>query len=237
VGVEALIAHGAAPATTAAAIAAHCAAGEHFEAAGVTKNGWAIMRGGAEGPITTPNLFVRLKGASPPTRVATRRSPTGRASRAISTTTPRRRGCCRRVTNSSRARRTSAPAHPSDSTAASRSCSAASAWRASRPTSSRPVGSTRPAARPTPSPGRRSGCQPRGRTRTSLVAVAAPRRLRIPPALCARADIRPGTRQTEEAVDRASIPLPVRHLSRTLAHPSVPAELGLAGRCGRARLT
>lgn len=29
------------------------------------RNGWAIMRGGQEGPITTPNLFVRLKGASP----------------------------------------------------------------------------------------------------------------------------------------------------------------------------
>ena len=29
------------------------------------KSGWAIMRGGAEGPVTTPNLFVRLKGASP----------------------------------------------------------------------------------------------------------------------------------------------------------------------------
>ena len=29
------------------------------------KNGWAIMRGGAEGTVTTPNLFVRLKGASP----------------------------------------------------------------------------------------------------------------------------------------------------------------------------
>jgi hypothetical protein len=29
------------------------------------QKGWAIMRGGQEGPITTPNLFVRLKGASP----------------------------------------------------------------------------------------------------------------------------------------------------------------------------
>jgi hypothetical protein len=29
------------------------------------RNGWAIMRGGQEGPITTPNLFVRLKGSSP----------------------------------------------------------------------------------------------------------------------------------------------------------------------------
>jgi hypothetical protein len=28
------------------------------------KNGWVVMRGGAKGPITTPNLFVRLKGAS-----------------------------------------------------------------------------------------------------------------------------------------------------------------------------
>lgn len=27
-------------------------------------NGWAILRGGQQGPITTPNLFVRLKGAS-----------------------------------------------------------------------------------------------------------------------------------------------------------------------------
>src|SRR5262249_31433674 len=29
------------------------------------RNGWAIMRGGLEGTITTANLFVRLKGASP----------------------------------------------------------------------------------------------------------------------------------------------------------------------------
>jgi hypothetical protein len=28
------------------------------------QNGWAIMRGGQKGPVTTPNLFVRLKGAS-----------------------------------------------------------------------------------------------------------------------------------------------------------------------------
>ena len=28
-------------------------------------NGWAVMRGGAKGQITTPNLFIRLKGASP----------------------------------------------------------------------------------------------------------------------------------------------------------------------------
>jgi hypothetical protein len=28
-------------------------------------NGWAVMRGGAKGPVTTPNLFARLKGASP----------------------------------------------------------------------------------------------------------------------------------------------------------------------------
>lgn len=30
-----------------------------------TKNGFAVMRGGQKGPVTTPNLFVRLKGASP----------------------------------------------------------------------------------------------------------------------------------------------------------------------------
>jgi hypothetical protein len=29
------------------------------------KNGWALMRGGEQGKITTANLFVRLKGASP----------------------------------------------------------------------------------------------------------------------------------------------------------------------------
>jgi hypothetical protein len=29
------------------------------------RNGWAILRGGEQGPITTANLFVRLKGASP----------------------------------------------------------------------------------------------------------------------------------------------------------------------------
>jgi hypothetical protein len=31
----------------------------------VDRNGWAIMRGGEEGPVTTANLIVRLKGASP----------------------------------------------------------------------------------------------------------------------------------------------------------------------------
>jgi hypothetical protein len=34
-------------------------------AAYAQQNGWAVMRGGAQGPITTPNLFVRLKGSSP----------------------------------------------------------------------------------------------------------------------------------------------------------------------------
>jgi hypothetical protein len=29
------------------------------------RNGWAILRGGEQGPVTTANLFVRLKGASP----------------------------------------------------------------------------------------------------------------------------------------------------------------------------
>lgn len=29
------------------------------------KNGWVILRGGEKGPITTANLFVRLKGSSP----------------------------------------------------------------------------------------------------------------------------------------------------------------------------
>ena len=29
------------------------------------KNGWALMRGGEQGKVTTANLFVRLKGASP----------------------------------------------------------------------------------------------------------------------------------------------------------------------------
>ena len=29
------------------------------------KNGWALLRGGEQGKVTTANIFVRLKGSSP----------------------------------------------------------------------------------------------------------------------------------------------------------------------------
>ena len=93
------------------------------------RQGWALLRGDTQGPATTPNLFVRMKGSSESYQGGYTPTPE-RAGRALllrrpPAADPLVQGHRRQVRREPR--RTSAPAHRRASTARPRSCWAAAA--------------------------------------------------------------------------------------------------------------